>query len=251
MMITMSAMGIVGGIIFLVLNSGLVLFAKNTAMNVAHQQARIAILQMQRNIHSAVSLPQLVDVNLNPVTGAGPAAGVSFQLFALGPYRIAADAASGQSTVAITVPRRRDGSGGSPAFSSSPTHQVEQDITSVSGSSGTVNVTLANDIGVAVNTANGTYDIIAFVTNRVSYVVVNGQLRYYPPGTGGTSNYAVLASDITNATPFSIPAGLNNRFVAAVQLSAQDPEYAARGYLASNMFINTQIPYKVRLTTYQ
>ncbi len=249
MMISLSAIGIAGGIIFLVLNSGFVLFAKNTAMNVAHEQARVAILQMERNIHSAVSVPQLIDANLNAVVGSGPAAGVSFQVFAAGPYRIATDAAAAQSVVSLIIPA---GSAAPAALQRLiiPTHQIEQDITAVSGA-GTVNVTLANNLGVAVSTSNGTYDIISFITNRVSYVVVGGQLRYYPPGTAGTSNYAVLASDITNATPFAIPASLNNHFVAAVQLSAQDPAYSARGYLSSNMFINSQIPYKARMTTYQ
>jgi len=249
MMISLGAIGITGGIIFLVLNSGFILFAKNTAINVAHEQARVAILQMQRNIHSSVSVPQLVDVNLNPVTGSGPAAGISFQLFALGPYRIAADAAANQSMVSIIVPA---GAGIPTALQHFivPTHQIEQDITAVSGA-GTVNVTLTGTLGLPISTSNGSYDIISFVTNRVSYVVINGQLRYYPPGTAGTSNYSVLASDITNATPFGIPVNLNNHFVGIVQLSTQDPEYAARGYLSTNMFINSQIPYKAQMTTYQ
>ena len=248
MMVTLGVIGITGGIIFLVLNSGFVLFAKNTEMNVGHEQARIAILQMQRNVHSAVSVPQLVDVNLNPVA-SGQAAGVSFQLFALGPYRIAADAAAAQSVVSVIVPAGAT----APAVLQHfivPTHQIEQDITAVSGA-GTVNVTLAANLGVPITTSNGSYDIICFVTNRVAYVVINGQLRYYPPGTFGTSNYSVLASDITNPTPFSIPANLNNRFVAAVQLSTQDPDYSARGYLSSNIFITSQIPYKAQMTTYQ
>ena len=35
---------ITGGIIYTMLNTGMVLFAKNTAINMAHQQARVAVL---------------------------------------------------------------------------------------------------------------------------------------------------------------------------------------------------------------
>ena len=85
-LIAMGILGIVGLMIFLVLNSGMVLYAKNTAVNTAHQQARAGVDEMLQNIHSSVSIPQLVDSNLQPITtiidGSGnpvQAPGIEFQ----------------------------------------------------------------------------------------------------------------------------------------------------------------------------
>ena len=45
------------------LNVSLVLGAKNVAMNTAHQQARTAMIQMLQDLHAAVSLPYLVNID--------------------------------------------------------------------------------------------------------------------------------------------------------------------------------------------
>ena len=65
-----------------------ILGAKNTAVNTAHQQARTAMLQMIQDLHSAVSLPALSDVNHVPLVNPAPntaAPGISFQLWSTGP----------------------------------------------------------------------------------------------------------------------------------------------------------------------
>src|SRR5947199_9738754 len=76
------------GIVFCsVLNSGMILYAKNTAVNTAHEEARDGINRLTRDIHASISVPQLRDTNFNIVgstpvsaTGSAPmAAGVSFQ----------------------------------------------------------------------------------------------------------------------------------------------------------------------------
>ena len=120
LMIAAMAIALVGGIAYAVLNSGLILFSKNTAINVAHQQARVAVLQIEADLHSAISLPKLVDVNRVDIAGTGPAAGISFQLFAgpqlsnptasSGPFKVAANAAAGQNKVKVALgnyPARR------------------------------------------------------------------------------------------------------------------------------------------------
>src|SRR5678816_2533962 len=95
---TVAEMGVAVGVLMLlgvaffqVLNSGLILSAKNTAVNAAHEEARVGVLRMTRDIHAAVSVPQLRDNGFNvispdPVSGVAPtAAGVSFQNVASGP----------------------------------------------------------------------------------------------------------------------------------------------------------------------
>ena len=87
----MAIFGMLGGVFFQVLNSGLILFAKNTAVNVSHEEARQGLNRLTRDIHSAISVPQLRDASFNvvspgPVSGAFVmAAGVSFQNLSPGP----------------------------------------------------------------------------------------------------------------------------------------------------------------------
>ena len=61
MSVTAGLVGVLGLIIYSLLNMGTILGAKNTATNTAHQQARIAMLEIFQDLHAAVSLPQLVD----------------------------------------------------------------------------------------------------------------------------------------------------------------------------------------------
>src|SRR4051794_23655922 len=93
---TLAEMSVVGGIISVVglvlmqiFWSGSILFLKNSAINVAHQEARSAVMRIESDLHSCVSVPQLVDNNRNPVSGFGPSSGIAFHAFAGGPYRIA------------------------------------------------------------------------------------------------------------------------------------------------------------------
>ena len=95
MAVSTMVMAILGIVFVQVLNSGVVLYAKNTAVNKAHEEARAGIIRLTRDIHAAVSVPQLrnstVDANYTvagsfavvssvPVSGVAPtAAGVSFQ----------------------------------------------------------------------------------------------------------------------------------------------------------------------------
>jgi len=56
MLVTIAVTTVVGGMVFLILNSGMVLYAKNTAVNSAHQQARSGVDQMLTRGAEAVSL---------------------------------------------------------------------------------------------------------------------------------------------------------------------------------------------------
>jgi hypothetical protein len=78
-------------------------------------------------------------------------------------------------------------------------------------------------------------------------------LRQYPKK--GSSTYKVISSEITTATPFSIPqtpAGAAfNRFVAAINLSSADRTATARNFRAANMYLNSMVPYRSRMTETQ
>jgi hypothetical protein len=110
---------LLGLVFFQVLQSGLVLSAKNTAINAAHEETRNGLNRLTRDIHASVSVPQLralkstvvlsttpgvatqiratdVEVvNSKPVNGVPPtAAGVSFQNIYSGPHNIFKDPAT-------------------------------------------------------------------------------------------------------------------------------------------------------------
>lgn len=258
-MISTTVMAIVSSIVFSILNSGMVLFAKNTAVNMAHQQARVAVLTMEEDLHGAVSIPQLADANRGPVTGNGPAAGIAFQIYAAGPFQVLATAAGGQNQIAVRCPNYTPTVGQRFCL---PLHQVELDISAVSAGSGTGGanrtLTLASNLPRPVETSldnAGTPTpvvVTGFITDKYIYVVKNGELRYFKPGdTVGK----VLANDITAPTPFSIPVtplgAPYNRFVAAINLSTADHTTSNRGFKAANMFLNAMVPYRSKLCYYQ
>lgn len=267
MMVTIAVSAMVGLMIFLFLNSGMILYAKNTAVNCAHQQARAGVDQMLAYLHASVSIPELTDTNLQPVAevdasgNAIPAAGLSFQSFYAGPYPVVANANATDTSITLYCP------GYTPAANTRlniPPHGIEYDITSTSvvGSNLKFNLaTPASGIGTAV-TISGTgieggggtnYIITAFITSRQSYAVVNKELRYYP--TNDPASYKVITRNIITPQPFTIPVlptgGLQNRFVAAANLSTVEPNFTNRGYAAVNMFISSLIPFRCRLTNSQ
>lgn len=236
------------------LNVSMVLGAKNVAMNTAHQQARTAMIQMLQNLHSAISLPYLVDTNGNQVNGAGPAAGIAFQEWSSGPHKIALDATTNQNQIALTLTPQ---GGVTPTVSVGqrlivPTHQIEDDITQVSGSGKNITVTLAHNLPVAIS-GTQTYTIVCLVTSRCSYTVANGNLQWQ--GSMAKKSFAVLENGITSDLPFSTPqtpaGALYYRFVSAINLSTADTHYSNRGFKSANIFLNGQVPIKARLTTYQ
>lgn len=275
MMVTVAVMTIVGVMVYLVLNSGMVLYAKNTAVNSAHQQARAGVDEMLANIHSSVSIPRVVDTNLQAVPEVGAtgqptlAEGISYQVFNGGPFPVVTDSAASDTYLILFCP----GGYAPPANVrvEIPSHNIELDSTSTVGAGSFWRFNFATPIGSKID-VSGTgiegaggvsYVITAFLTTRRSYAVVGSELRYFPTngfnaGVFNPSNpsaYKVITRNIISPTPFSIPllpnGGLQNRFIAAVNLSTAEPSFNQRGYAAVNMFVSSRIPFRSRLTTLQ
>src|SRR5438270_9461587 len=59
MVVSTMVMAILGIVFLNVLNSGMILYAKNTAVNSAHEEGREGIARFTRDLHAAVSVPQL------------------------------------------------------------------------------------------------------------------------------------------------------------------------------------------------
>jgi type II secretory pathway pseudopilin PulG len=283
--VLISALGL---IIYSILSTDTVLGAKNSAMNTAHQQARTAMIQMLQDIHSAVSLPYLVDASRNPMptpapgASASPAPGIAFQQWSMGPFKIIQDTAAlptSQNYIQIALPNNASPL---PVVNQRliiPSHQIEGDITAVSGNFNNLTITLANIAGPPapspapspvggklplriLGTDSSVGDIVCYVTDRCSYTVANNALDWRGPTTHNT--FSVMGSNITNSkgaidpsdppTPFSIPltaaGALYYRFVAAIDLSTSDLKYNNRGYKSANILLNGLVPMKARLTTY-
>lgn len=246
-------MGVLGVVMIQIMWQSAVLFAKNSAVNVAHQEARTAVMRMEGELHSCVSVPQLVDASRNPVVGFGPSVGIAFQSFAGGPYRVAAgDYAANQNTIDIIA------AGVKPTVNQRlniPTHTVEAYITAITTVGANYHLVLDQNLQNEVNTTlmGQAVNISGFVTEQVAYLVQSGQLRRYPKR--GSSTYNVMTTDVTSPTPFSTPqtpaGAAYNRFVAAINLSSADPTSTARGFRAANMYLNSMVPYRYRMTETQ
>jgi type II secretory pathway pseudopilin PulG len=199
--VAIGVLGLLGLVFFQVLQSGLTLSAKNTAVNAAHEEARQGILRMTRDIHASVSVPQLRDTNFavisstpspsNPSATPPTAAGVSFQNIAYGPNYVFQD--PGNSNLIMV----HDGS-----YSPTPGMRlivpfwgIEDDINKVTGASvashsNVFTVHAQEDIlKNKVPVYAGSIYAITYYTSRVMYVVKNGTYVADPKGdlilTGG------------------------------------------------------------------
>lgn len=257
---TMAEFSVLGGVIGIVclilmqvLWNGTILFAKNSAINVAHQEARSAVMRIESDLHSCVSVPQLVDLARAPVAGAGPAPGIAFHAYAAGPFKVVAGTYAGNQKVIVV-----SGGGPPPAVNqrfSLTTHYIESYITAVSKSGTTYTLTLEQNLGNLVTTtlSGQAVNITCFTTDQVAYLVQGGELRQYPKR--GSSSYKVLSTDVVSTAPFSIPqtaaGAAYNRFVAAINLSCAEHTSAKRNFRAANMYLNAMVPYRSRLTETQ
>jgi hypothetical protein len=257
---TLAEVSVVGGVISVVglvlmqiFWSGSILFMKNSAINVAHQEARSAVMRIESDLHSCVSVPQLVDNTRTPVSGFGPASGIAFHAYAGGPYKVVSGTyGANQNKISVS------GGTAAPAVNQRfnlPTHYIESYITAVSKSGSVYQLTLETNLANQVTTLISGQDvnISAFTTEQVAYLVQSGELRQYPKR--GSTSYKVMSTDVVSTAPFSIPqtaaGAAYNRFVAAINLSCADHSASKRNFRAANMYLNAMVPYRARLTETQ
>jgi hypothetical protein len=192
--VAVGVLGLLGLCFFQVLQSGLTLSAKNTAVNAAHQEGRDGIQRLTRDIHASVSVPQLRDANLNVVSSmptAGPApspsylapmaAGVSFQNVFSGPNYVWKDNIN-PSHIKIKDNPDQPRAGMRLII---PFFGLEEDITKVT-SNGTHhhNIFITSDQttpNISAPETGNPYAIL-YYTHRVLYVVKNG--TYVPDSKG-------------------------------------------------------------------
>jgi hypothetical protein len=257
--------GVVGLVIYALLNIGTILASKNVAVNTAHQQARTAMLQMVQDLHGSVSLPQLVDINGSPSPTPNasasptatpvptPAPGIAFQLFSSGPYKIMNSVTTLQNTIKIATNKANPPQINAGQRLIIPGHGIEDDITAatLAGDQKSYTLTLAHNVPVAIDVSMG--NIPCFVTDRCSYIIQNQELHWTGPTTKKT--FSVMGQNIISPNPFSVPptasGALYYRFVSAIDLSTCDLKFSNRGFKSANILLNGQVPIRTRMTIKQ
>jgi hypothetical protein len=284
MMMVTAIIGITGAAMLECLITGMTLFAKNTAMNTTHEESRRGMNRLVRDIHLAVSVPQLIDSSFNsidsqPMASGVPTgtAGVSFQIVAHGPDYVFNDPAGNNM---IMIRDDANGGGYSPHPGQrliAPMWELEDDIYKVAaaGSANHHNVWCTNGTDVVISkTKNPATYAITYYTSRIAYMVKNGRtvtingVTQYLDGElhrfeqyfyNGNSNpvwvdMGTVARSVTSATPFTVPLNPSgtpdNRYVG-VSLKTGNSGYSNRNYRDINTVLNTQIPYRSKLTIYQ
>jgi type II secretory pathway pseudopilin PulG len=212
-MVAVGVLSLLGLVFFSVLKTALVLFAKNTAVNIAHEEAREGINRLTRDIHASVSMPQLcdLDTSTSPVTLAAPSpsptpisgvavgpmfAAVTFQNVSNGPNYIWNDP-SGSSLIMI-----RDNYNvvaGQHLLIPFWGALYEQDIykATAGGAANHSNIFINNDYqtGIQPRAANSGIYAITYYTDRVAYAVMNGTFvkdannGTYTPSAKKSTNY--------------------------------------------------------------
>lgn len=195
-LVATGVLGLLGVVFFQVLISGVILFAKNNAVNVAHEETRQGINRLTRDIHASISVPQLRTANAaslspsssssivssTPVNGVAPtAAGVSFQNIAFGPQYVWKDPSGSGPIMIKGGPINQAPKEGMHLVA--PLYGVEDDIIKVTATPAAANhhnVFLANAGETLVankasqfGATGATYSII-YYTSRVMYLVKNG-----------------------------------------------------------------------------
>jgi hypothetical protein len=222
----------------------------------AHQQARNGTMRVIRDLRQSVSIPQLVDVNFQPLGTSGPAAGVTFQIVTNGPFEVINDPSSPQLIQIGTTRPASD----PPAIGDHFVvldYNLETDITDVTATgegSNHWNVFLTNNDQTRIQTKSESF-VVAYITRRVGYMVNAGELRFYPNLIATPSTYYVIAHNITSATPFNVPlndTGTPETRYISVNITASDPSFSNRGYQSTSMqMADARVPYRCQVPKFQ
>jgi len=233
-MVTVAVITLAGTGIFEVYHTGMILFGKNSAINLSHSQTRFGLLNFQQDLSTAVSTPQLTGSAIPTLTGSGistiltgtaatgSAAGVSFQAYAGGPFCLYVPAGTTSVSSSATSIQVITGSNFKPLPGETihiqvlplATSLVEAQLSGASNYSSTTtsagltySPTLTSALGTTINltdpiSANALH-IACFFTTPIEYVVQNGRLLRYsldPSGGGGLVSTVLAYNVVTNST---------------------------------------------------
>jgi hypothetical protein len=272
-MVAAACATVAGVMLFGVLNVSTILYAKTTSINLAHDEARLAVNRLVNDIHKAVSTPQLWDASATSTNGlvtvtssAAKGSCVSFQLVPPngGPYEVKNDPGNPNMIQIQTMVNGFDPTPGMRLII--PMYDIENNIIKVTSQGPHRNVWMANEEEKIPKSKDGT-KIITYFTTRVFYAVEDGNLKTYASGVNGngilvpaivngklvirnSDNTAatgtVIARYVTSPQPFGAPNFPDRRYVG-VNITTEESRYSNRGYKATNTLVAGAIPIRARL----
>jgi hypothetical protein len=286
-MVALGMFSVLGVCVYQFFLNGFILYAKNTAENVAHDQGRIAVNRLVHDIHAAVSAPQvgyMVNGNLaaNPTAPKGSwtpygtaktfwadntaaatngtgFAGISFKKMGTvtnpngGPFTLKND--PGNSDLIMI----ESGTDNPPTLGMEvtfPYYNLEGVIYKIE-SNGTNhwNIWIEGGLESRIKEKNGTYTI-CYYTTRYAYVVENGNLNFYStsvPPTGVTWP-VTIARNIINPSDRTQPAKPFSQTTpeyVKIDLTTEDNRYTNRNYRAVNTLLAGSVPIRAKLSVAQ
>lgn len=174
------------------------LFQKNGAINLNHERTRKIIDRLEKEIQSAISIPALVATNRDVIDSTGPAPGIAFLRQSGAIRQVVAAAPAGTNIIKLNS--------GPQVIKGQrlllPAYEIEGDVTSVDGNTVTIAGSLPMDVNITSDDVPNR-NVTAIITDLVSYVVVDGELREYQ--NAATNDYITIARGITDPNPFGVP----------------------------------------------
>jgi len=285
-MVTAAVVAVAGAGIFEVIHTGMILFGKNSAINLSHSESCFGLINLQQDLNAAVSTPELtgsgvptitasgISTVLGSGTAVGPAAGVAFQAYAGGPFCIYNNSLTQTASNATTLPiltgtifkplpgmtihiqalplslssssLLEDQLNGSAPY-------VAQTTGSAGAGSTYYSPTFVNPIGSVIvlsDSSGGTptaLNVACFFTTPVVYVVQNGRLVKYTLDPAGSGTMVSTVLAYSVTMP-TVNYAPANTFVGVTNMTAVDPSSSNRGYHSVTTPFTTQFSHFSQLT---
>lgn len=267
LMIGLAVTLLVGGIIYLLFNAGMMLYTQNVSLGQTHSGGLEATERLFLDIAQADEVPVLTDDTGATLGDNGPAAGIRF--YNLGSSRTyGIPSAVGATVSSMTVTRT----------TVQPAPQIGDKIsmadlgfqgmiTAISSSGTSHTISFASAIGNGFNPVKTTGTVIpagskCFLLQPSSFVAVNGVLRHYPralsvaqdgaPAYNNPANFIVVSALLpltnqVNAFPFQY-LDITRRSID-VTLRLRAPAYGSRvGAFYAFQNLKTTVAYRSAVT---
>ena len=259
LLVTVGIVAFMGGVIYVMLNGGTVLYTKIFQISTVQQTARSSMQAMSARMYEAVEQPTLTDAGGNDLpaidaNGDGdpsvaenwvPAAGVKFRIAVGHAHKLTRDAGSTDSAIYVAT-------SSSPIITGdiviTPYPQISAPVTGVVTSGAELTLQFGKTLGELSLPPQATPKPAFVATNSPAYVermslfiavpiagTNSMELRYYPVaksvGTDGAAafndraNYRVLASNLRADNGGALPFSFTGDPTAAIL--TRDPEYRA------------------------
>ncbi|HEX4085871.1 MAG TPA: hypothetical protein VHY22_13240 [Chthoniobacteraceae bacterium] len=283
-MVSIAIVALAGIVVVELSRTGMILFSKNSAINVSAVQGQAGLLEMKNDLNAAVSTPEFIlsSGTVSP-TVSGSASGIYFQSYAGGPFSIYVTSGTNYlypTNTSVQVETGTSSGGYTPIvgetvhIQATPTVLLEKQITSVSLSTSSPTVYtlgISGSLGMQINLTNLTVtpaskmNVACFITSPVKYQVQQGSYNYELVksvlNSAGAYTSTVLAYGLTNPSPFttgSANGSADTAFISTINFTAVDPTSTNLGKLQGSgpatsggySFVGATTPFTLEVSHY-